>query len=1081
MEVLSQRMTSKLAEPLYGRSKKIYVFENGDRYSKCFPLVINPKVLKTWRNVLQNLTERMTPSFGTIENLVHLKTMEKIKCFEELEVDEKYVALGPNGQFVSMNKKYFLEETEKRGLTVIFVVPNGGSSQEARKFVFSIQDLANWTQTLFHIGKALDIDGLMSLLTIFGDTVEESCQLQHGFLYVAVPYNQEFIPCDYEKMFNEWNSPNAFKLKIFPANHKSMVKFKLDKHQIILKLNESAVEENVVLPDTNVTLFKDAMSNKTNTLRGMPYATPRDKGTKKELHSGKCETPCTEGLICCPVCSCIIKIPDPRKKKKGSKRSTDPEDSLARSPLTHIIRSKSMESSDSDIQPSTENAVHQEAPCPKPVDSLDSISRAKIPNQEQTKGVKDKTDCAKCKCGDSKESTGCKGIETSYHHRDLDLGEVGFVAPKTTGEPSAPVALCSDTSANYRKHGTPSQISERAHENSELNKTPSFRQSADQMCEHDCEYFRNTGIQYPHCRCDELDLDNILQSTIVGHFDREKGTDEGIESSKALSNESSKDSTDSCLKKANQTKFKEMQKADSGSGTGRIHSPTKSEIKKPKGERSKLTGSSSQQDKKTKTVSPKGADKEKKPDKSCKKSISIDALETEDVAKKQLDHKTKKCAKKKKVQSHKTTECSANIDTYKLSDECEAMKFSERNVGAPPCQTKQSKTTNKCASIKRLDPVSEISSKTTNTTFHGSEEASVKLESGCPIIYEVPSSCEVKEELLQQLIHIAVRIEDQYGRSESPTQSAILPQSSRSCDAGEKALKNEDLSSCSGGQDGEEHVKQLTKTPASKPNPPGSCSTGEENVEEDVEEIVEKFVEESVEDDKACSGCLSVICQCEGRFGEFCDCDISNEPAKYILICDSNCDFLRRTGSSCPVCECDSCNEEDDLENREVRKTCERSVEVDLKEVIAVDQDTQVGESCVCVKHEPHSVEVCMRHVSYDDCFEEILSDISEDSLESCGVIKAVKEETKLVKKARCLSIEDVSKPSKDKKCRPKKSCSFLPNELQRIRIKNKMDVNFYGTSGAKHHYSKTKKYKTCAGSNFTFISDPSTGESDRI
>ncbi|VEN45428.1 unnamed protein product [Callosobruchus maculatus] len=1292
MEGQPHKVSSKLAEPLYGRSKKIYVFENGDRYSKCFAPVINPKVLKTWRNILQYLTEKITPSFGAIEYLVNLKTMEKITCFEELEVDEKYVALGQNGQFVNMkyltdeeqkiklkkcrkkrfymgeldpSKKYFFEETEKRGLTVVFVMTNGGGNHEPKKFVFSIQDLANWPKTLVHIGKAMDIDGLINLSTIFGDPIEESCQLQHGFLYVAVPYNQEFIACDYEQLFNGWSGPNDFKLKILPASNKGMVKFVLDvkpvesppkkpdspissklnvvgKHQSILRLSDIAIQENLVLPDTNVTLFEGAMERKRRHLRDsivlMRSSFSKDqvagmlarpdhlnecvanicgicdpKGTEcpdcmdmcqngvtsqrvsTDPCPGECETPCKKDLICCPVCSCIIKIPDARKKKvqcskscdyfqthmescpvcecdgskherecseeaEESKGSVDTEDSLISPSSTRVIHSNLLASMVSDVNPASMFGIGQEkkSSSGKPSASEDSISGPNDPSHEEIEDVKDEcaeecptkgeTGCTDCKCADSKGSAGCESPDSS--RKDSDLSEEITVAP--IEEPKAPATQCSDSCSHYRKHGTPCLICECG-----LEKTPSLRISSptrhsDELkCDSNCEYFRKTGIQYPHCRCDELE--NILQlvlleaQTIV--CDREQSTDDTIEGSKRLS----KDSTDPSLKKSSQKKSKDANREsskelcrgspDKGSKDSNDTSKqTKSKVKQKVdcasnkcGKKSKInksnnpTACSCQSDKKPKAPPPKKRTEPGKDKKSCKKAMSIDSLETEDVAKKRLDPKTKKCAKRKNIEPvetniNRTTECSANIRSFKLSVQCKTMKLSDRNIGAT-CHSKQS--TNKCSSNKALDRISESSSKTTNTTSEtemgcGCDERDSGGKTSCPIIYEAPSSCEVKEELLQQLTHIAVGIEDQHCcstkietqiavvsqscKTTSPTNSNVI-ECSGSCGVGEKELEgsskqNEVSSPCSAGQDGGKEQPKATATPPSSPcspSSPSSCTTEEDNVEEiidntirenveeeveeDVEEEVEEKVEKCVENDQVCGGCLSPTCQCPGRLGDFCDCDTSvdDEPAKYILICDSTCDFLKRTGNSCRVGvgECESCNEEGD-ENRQV-KTCEKSIEADLREVTSVDHETQVGESCVCVNHEPYSTEVCMRNVCYDYCCEEILSDISEDSLESCCVLKAVKEEVRLIKKARCLSIEDVYKASRDKKCRPKEKCCFPLNDVQGIRIKNKMDVNFYGGSGAKHHYSKTKKYKSCPGSYFTFVSEPSTGESDRL
>lgn len=91
-----------LAEPRFGRAKKIRVWKNGDIYNECFDVIINPNILRTWSAVLMYLTRLLKPEFGAVRTLYSLKTKKVIVCFEDLESTDKYIAIGTNSKFKSI-------------------------------------------------------------------------------------------------------------------------------------------------------------------------------------------------------------------------------------------------------------------------------------------------------------------------------------------------------------------------------------------------------------------------------------------------------------------------------------------------------------------------------------------------------------------------------------------------------------------------------------------------------------------------------------------------------------------------------------------------------------------------------------------------------------------------------------------------------------------------------------------------------------------------------------------------------------------------------------------------------------------
>lgn len=80
-----------LAEPQYGRGKRIRFWKNGDVYSRCFEVYINPNLFRSWNSVLIYLTDHINPDFGAIRKVFNLTTGKSVCCFEDLNPDQKYI------------------------------------------------------------------------------------------------------------------------------------------------------------------------------------------------------------------------------------------------------------------------------------------------------------------------------------------------------------------------------------------------------------------------------------------------------------------------------------------------------------------------------------------------------------------------------------------------------------------------------------------------------------------------------------------------------------------------------------------------------------------------------------------------------------------------------------------------------------------------------------------------------------------------------------------------------------------------------------------------------------------------------
>lgn len=236
-----------LTEPKFGRSKRIKIWANGD--SQCYEFNINPRNYRSWTAVLLDVTNVIKPNFGAVRKLLALSKMQVIDCFEDLNPDEKYIALGTNCKFKQppggykttaekevvlkkkgtkklytgdMNTKAepFLMETKRKNLTIVYMVVNGRTNQIPEKVVFNEADMKKWDIIHKYLTNVLDIpEGISKICTIFGQVLRKPSEFQHGYLYVAVPFQESFVLMNYADCLRGANKHrSSYTMSIRPAS-----------------------------------------------------------------------------------------------------------------------------------------------------------------------------------------------------------------------------------------------------------------------------------------------------------------------------------------------------------------------------------------------------------------------------------------------------------------------------------------------------------------------------------------------------------------------------------------------------------------------------------------------------------------------------------------------------------------------------------------------------------------------------------------------------------------------------------------------------------------------------------------------
>lgn len=76
------------------RSKRIIVFENGNKNSTGVNINICPFRMRTWNIILQHITNALKPSFGIVKKLKTRDGKRTVHSFMDLERKKRYVACG---------------------------------------------------------------------------------------------------------------------------------------------------------------------------------------------------------------------------------------------------------------------------------------------------------------------------------------------------------------------------------------------------------------------------------------------------------------------------------------------------------------------------------------------------------------------------------------------------------------------------------------------------------------------------------------------------------------------------------------------------------------------------------------------------------------------------------------------------------------------------------------------------------------------------------------------------------------------------------------------------------------------------
>ncbi|XP_060518152.1 uncharacterized protein LOC132696966 isoform X2 [Cylas formicarius] len=225
----------KLAEPEFGKTLRILVWLNGDFYSNGHEILLNPKHHRTWNAILAFLTDTTNPSFGAIRKLIHLESNKVVLSFTELLPNAKYIAAGneklklaKNGYLTAEERRNlptrnftnrmprikkteelkaildFIAYTKKKKRTIIYTMVNGRLNQKPCKIVLTASDFEDWHIILEYLSHRLDIpEGIKYICNVVGRVIQNPHELQHGELYIAVPFNRKFVKLGYVKLFFE--------------------------------------------------------------------------------------------------------------------------------------------------------------------------------------------------------------------------------------------------------------------------------------------------------------------------------------------------------------------------------------------------------------------------------------------------------------------------------------------------------------------------------------------------------------------------------------------------------------------------------------------------------------------------------------------------------------------------------------------------------------------------------------------------------------------------------------------------------------------------------------------------------------
>ncbi|XP_043213487.1 histone-lysine N-methyltransferase 2D-like isoform X2 [Amphibalanus amphitrite] len=217
-------------------AKWIVVYKNGDQHFAGRRMVVKPREIKTFDSLLEEVTLKLSPSFGAVRNIFTPEGGTRVSSLTDLKPNGKYVA-SPNEPFRQLSRTRYGElpvqststshshvslqpvKDKQVGSTggrrhhgvpsryrdsgsdelTIHVFRNGDAFSAASAVRVDRLARTHWQQTLERLGERLRIGrGVHKLYNLKGQLVRDpSTDLEHNGLYVAAADNESFRLVNY--------------------------------------------------------------------------------------------------------------------------------------------------------------------------------------------------------------------------------------------------------------------------------------------------------------------------------------------------------------------------------------------------------------------------------------------------------------------------------------------------------------------------------------------------------------------------------------------------------------------------------------------------------------------------------------------------------------------------------------------------------------------------------------------------------------------------------------------------------------------------------------------------------------------
>ncbi|XP_043220722.1 histone-lysine N-methyltransferase 2D-like isoform X2 [Amphibalanus amphitrite] len=217
-------------------AKWIVVYKNGDQHFAGRRMVVKPREIKTFDSLLEEVTLKLSPSFGAVRNIFTPEGGTRVSSLTDLKPNGKYVA-SPNEPFRQLSRTRYGElpvqststshshvslqpvKDKQVGSTggrrhhgvpsryrdsgsdelTIHVFRNGDAFSAASAVRVDRLARTHWQQTLERLGEKLRIGrGVHKLYNLKGQLVRDpAADLEHNGLYVAAADNESFRLVNY--------------------------------------------------------------------------------------------------------------------------------------------------------------------------------------------------------------------------------------------------------------------------------------------------------------------------------------------------------------------------------------------------------------------------------------------------------------------------------------------------------------------------------------------------------------------------------------------------------------------------------------------------------------------------------------------------------------------------------------------------------------------------------------------------------------------------------------------------------------------------------------------------------------------